>query len=153
MDGRRRVRRMVASTGRAAARGAIGAMAMSGVRQATTSFGLVQQTPPEQLLKHVAPALFNRVPVNRRPALVELIHWTVGAGGGAFFGLLPRRIRRRAWIGPVYGFVFWAVFEAVAAPKLGIGRNRRVLREQAALLVDHTLYGVVIGSSPWPNAD
>ncbi|RKR87378.1 hypothetical protein BDK92_1653 [Micromonospora pisi] len=145
--------RQLAAVGRAGARGAIAAMAMSGVRQATTSLGLVERTPPEQLLKHVAPALFNRVPVNRRPALVEFIHWSVGAFGGAAFGLLPRTVRRRAWVGPAYGFVFWAAFEATVAPKLGISRKRHGLGEQLALLVDHTLYGVVVGSSPWPHAD
>ncbi|WP_329102798.1 hypothetical protein OG792_24895 [Micromonospora sp. NBC_01699] len=144
---------MADTMARAAARGAIAAMAMSGVRQATTSLGLVEQTPPEELLKHAAPALFSRIPVNRRPAVVEFIHWGVGAVGGAFFGLLPRPVRRRGWVGPAYGFVFWAAFETLAAPKLGIDRKPQRLGEMAALLVDHTLYGVVVGSSPWPNAD
>ncbi|MFK3981965.1 DUF6789 family protein [Micromonospora sp. NPDC050397] len=153
MDARKRIRGTVDATARAAARGAIAAMAMSGVRQATTSLGLVEHTPPEQLLKHAAPAVFYRVPVNRRPALVELIHWGVGAAGGAMFGLLPRPIRRRAWSGPLFGFLFWAGFEATAAKKLGIDPRRQGLGGQVALLLDHTLYGAVVGSSPWPHAD
>jgi hypothetical protein len=138
---------------RAGARGVIGAMAMSGLRQATTSLGLVEQTPPEQALKHTAPNLFYRVPVNRRPALVELIHWSYGAAGGVLFGMLPRWLRRRTWVGPAYGFAFWTVFEAAIAPVLGVDRGRQGLREQLALLIDHTLYGVVVGASPWPHAD
>lgn len=153
MDGAKRVRRIADVASRAGARGAIAAMAMSGLRQASTSLGLVEQTPPEQMLKRATPRLFHRVPVNRRPAVVEFIHWGVGAAGGAMFGLLPRTIRRRAWVGPVYGIAFWVLFEGVGAPMLGINRRRQGFGEQAALLLDHTVYGVVVGSSPWPNAD
>lgn len=153
MDAGKRIRTVAGVTARAAARGAIAAMAMSGVRQATTSLGLVEHTPPEQLLKHAVPAVFYRVPVNRRPALVEFIHWSVGAVGGATFGLLPRPIRRRTWAGPVYGFVFWAAFEATVAKKLGIDPRRQGLGGQVALLLDHTLYGLVVGSSPSSHTD
>ena len=153
MGAEQRARGIADVAARTGARGVIAAMAMSGLRQATTSLGLVEQTPPEQALKQTAPALFYRVPVNRRPALVELIHWSYGAAGGVLFGMLPRRFRRNAWIGPAYGFAFWAVFEATIAPKLGVDRGRQGLGEQLALLVDHTLYGMVVGASRWPYAD
>ncbi|WP_422773004.1 hypothetical protein ACN28C_08630 [Plantactinospora sp. WMMC1484] len=138
---------------RGAARGGVAAMAMSGLRQATTGLGLVRQTPPESVLAHTAPRLFQRVPVERRRAVIELLHWSYGAGGGLLFGLLPRPLRRRSWIGPLYGFAFWTVFEAALAPALGIDKHREGVRQRAALLVDHLLYGVVVASSPWPHAD
>lgn len=153
MGGKQRPWVVAGAAARAGARGVVAAMAMSGLRQATTSLGLVGQTPPEQILKRAAPGLFYRVPVNRRPALAELIHWGYGGAGGVLFGMLPRRLRRRAWVGPAYGFAFWAVFEAAIAPRLGIDRGQQGLGEQLALLVDHTLYGVVVGASPWPHAD
>ena len=124
-------------------------MAMSGLRQATTSLGLVEQTPPEQALKRAVPAVFSLVPVNRRPALVELIHWGYGGAGGVLYSMLPSRFRRRRWAGGVYGLAFWTLFESVVAPALGIDVGRQKLAEKLALLVDHTLYGVVVGSSTW----
>ncbi|MEO3743507.1 hypothetical protein [Plantactinospora sp. B5E13] len=128
-------------------------MAMSGVRQATTALGIVQRTPPESVLLHTAPGLFRRVPVARRQALVELVHWAYGTAGGALFGLLPRGLRRRRWVGPAYGFGFWVVFEVGLAPLLGISERRHGVREQFGLLADHLLYGVVVAASPWPHAD
>jgi hypothetical protein len=128
-------------------------MAMSGFRQATTALGLVQRTPPESVLLETAPNLFRRVPMERRQALVELVHWSYGAAGGVIFGLLPRRLRRQGWIGPAYGFAFWAVFEAGISPALGIDQRRHGATEQLALLADHLLYGAVVAASPWPHAD
>lgn len=137
---------------RATARGVIGAMAMSGLRQFTTAVGLVRKVPPEAVLERAAPEVIRRVPAGRRPAMVELTHWSYGAFGGLVFGLLPWRVRRRPWVGPLYGLAFWAVFEAAIAPVLGMPRPHRA-RERVALLVDHLVYGTVVGASPWPHQD
>jgi hypothetical protein len=137
-----------------AVRGAIGAMAMSGLRQLTHALGLVEQTPPESVLQRTAPRLFHWVPLPRRPALVELAHWAYGAAGGAAFGMVPRRWRRQAWAGPGYGLLVWAVFEAGIAPALGLAQPPRHGGVEATmLLVDHLLYGVVVAASPWPIRD
>jgi hypothetical protein len=138
---------------RAAARGAIASMAMSGLRQLTTSLGLVAQTPPEAVIKKTAPEAFRRVPVERRPAVVETVHWLYGAGGGAFFGMLPQAVRTRPWAGPLYGVLFWAGFEMAIAPFLGLPRKPETGVERLALLADHILYGVVVAASPWPHRD
>ncbi|HEX4812802.1 MAG TPA: hypothetical protein VFV66_08625 [Nonomuraea sp.] len=138
---------------RAAARGAIASMAMSGLRQFTTALGLVRQTPPEAVIKATASEAFRRVPAERRPAVVELVHWTYGSGGGAVFGLLPRLIRERPWAGPLYGVLFWAGFEAVIAPALGLPRKPETGVERLALLADHLLYGAMVAASPWPHQD
>ncbi|WP_218824587.1 hypothetical protein [Asanoa hainanensis] len=132
----------------------IAAMAMSGLRRMTTALNLVGQTPPESILREGAPAVFYRVPVERRAALVEAMHWSYGALGGAMFGLLPRRLRRHPLAGPVYGLVFWTGFQFVIAPVFGLPQSRRVHpAEVLALLGDHVLYGVVVASSPWPHED
>ena len=129
----------------AALRGAIGAMAMTGVRAFTQDVGLVKQTPPEAILKQRVAGLFRRVPRGRRRATVELIHWGYGAGGGAAFGILPDAVRRRAWAGPVYGLGVWLGFEMGIAPVLGLKQAKRLrVQERVALAADHLLYGLVL---------
>ncbi len=135
------------------ARGAIAAMAMSGLRQATTSLGLVTQVPPESVLCETAPRLLNAIPVAQRTALVEVIHWGYGAFGGVLFGVLPRRLRRRAWTGPAFGTVFWLGFELVIKRALGIAGDQGGARQKLALAADHVLYGMVVGASEWPYRD
>src|SRR5665648_1265191 len=69
-----------------AARGAVGAMAMTGVRVLTTELGLVEQTPPQAVVRQRARgarALLRRAPRRQRRGLIEVAHWGVGAGGGA----------------------------------------------------------------------
>ena len=128
-----------------AARGAVAAMAMSGLRTVTVSFGVVEETPPEAIFRQRARGLLRRVPRSRRKGVIELAHWAYGTGGGAAFGVLPESVRRAAWAGPVYGLVLWATFEAGLAPALGLARakTQRPL-ERAAIAADHFLYGLVL---------
>lgn len=129
----------------AAARGAVAAMAMTGMRAFTQDLGIVDQTPPEAILKQRAAGLIRRVPRKRRRTAVELAHWSYGAAGGAVFRLLPDAIRRRAWAGPAYGLGVWLGFELALAPALGLTQSRRLrLAERAALAGDHLLYGIVL---------
>jgi hypothetical protein len=129
----------------AAVRGAIAAMAMTGMRAFTVDLGIVEETPPRAILKKRAAGLIRRVPRGRRRVVFELAHWGYGAAGGAAFGLLPHSIRRRAWAGPVYGVALWLGFEAGIAPMLGLTQAKRLrLAERAALAADHFLYGFVL---------
>ena len=129
----------------AAVRGAIAAMAMTGMRAFTVDMGIVQQTPPDAIVRQRAHGLIRRVPRRRRRAAVELAHWGYGAAGGAVFGMLPDVVRRRSWAGPAYGLAVWVGFEAVLAPVLGLSQaKRRRPAEQAALAADHLLYGLVL---------
>ncbi|NRQ38945.1 hypothetical protein HII36_45070 [Nonomuraea sp. NN258] len=146
-------RRPRTSIVRSAARGAIAAMAMSGLRQLTTSLGMVKATPPESVIAHTAPRLFQRIPVERRQGAVEIVHWLYGAAGGACFGAMPRAVRANPWSGPVFGVLSWVAFETAIAPVLGLPRPENTARERIALLADHVLYGVVVGASPWPHRD
>jgi hypothetical protein len=128
--------------------GAIGAMAMTGMRVITTELGLVEQTPPDAVSRQRARglrSLVHRAPRKQRRGLVELAHWTFGAGGGAAYGALPRSVRRRPWAGPIYGLVVWLGFELGIAPALGLSQAKHVRPvDRAALAADHLLYGLVL---------
>jgi hypothetical protein len=126
-------------------RGAIAAMAMTGMRAFTVDLGVVEETPPQAVLKKKARGLIRRVPRQNRRAAVELAHWGYGAAGGAVFRLLPDELRRRDWAGPAYGLFVWLGFELGIAPALGLTRARNLrLAERAALAADHLLYGLVL---------
>jgi hypothetical protein len=129
-------------------RGAIAAMAMTGMRAFTVDLGIVEQSPPQAILKQRAAGLVRRVPRKRRRAAVELAHWGYGAAGGAAFGMLPAGVRRRAWAGPLFGLAAWLGFEAGIAPLLGLTQARRLrVAERVALAADHLLYGLVLAET------
>jgi hypothetical protein len=132
----------------AALRGAIAAMAMTGMRAFTVHVGIVQETPPQAILRQRARGLLRKVPRKNRRAAVELMHWAYGAAGGAVFGALPDGIRRRAWAGPVYGLLVWLGFEAALAPVLGLKQAHQVRPvERLGLAADHLLYGFVLSET------
>jgi hypothetical protein len=134
-----------------AACGAVGAMAMTGMRVITTELGLLEETPPRALSRQRARgirALLRRAPRKERRGLVETAHWAFGAGGGAAYGALPRAMRRSPWAGPVYGLVVWLGFELGIAPALGLSQAKRVrLVDRLALAGDHLLYGLVLSAT------
>jgi hypothetical protein len=132
----------------AAVRGAVAAMAMTGMRSFTQSVGLVEQTPPQAIVKQRARGLIRRFPKKRRRAAVEAMHWSYGAAGGLAFGLLPDAIRRRAWAGPCYGLAAWLGFELGLAPALGLKQAYQVRPvERVAFALDHMLYGFVLSET------
>lgn len=131
-----------------AARGAVGAMAMTGMRVLTTELGLVEQTPPQAVSRQRARgvrAVLRRAPRKQRRGLVEVAHWAFGTTGGAAFGALPDAVRRRPWTGPVYGLVVWLGFELGIAPVMGLSQAKRARPvDRLALAADHVLYGLVL---------
>ena len=134
-----------------AARGAVGAMAMTGMRVITSELGLVEQTPPHAVSRQQARgarALLRLAPRKQRRGLVEAAHWTFGAAGGAVFGALPGGVRQRRWAGPVYGLVVWLGFELGIAPALGLSQAKRVRAvDRLTLAADHLLYGLVLSDT------
>ena len=66
----------------AAGRGAVAAMAMTGMRAFTVNLGIVEQPPPQAIFKQKARGLLALVPRKKRRAAIELVHWSYGAGGG-----------------------------------------------------------------------
>ena len=132
----------------AAARGIVGAMAMTGMRVVTTQLGLVEETPPQAIARQRSRGLrrlLRLAPRKQRRGLIEIAHWAFGAGGGAAFGALPRAVRRRPWAGPVYGLAVWLGFEMGIAPALGLSQAKRLrLVDRLALAADHLLYGLIL---------
>lgn len=129
-----------------ALRGAIGAMAMTGMRTFTADVGLLRETPPQSIAKkRRATGVMSYIPKGRRRAFVELCHWSVGMAGGAIFGALPDGLRRARWFGPVYGLGILLSYDFGIAPLLGLKQSKRPkATEQAALIADHLLYGFVL---------
>lgn len=132
---------------RGALRGTLGAMAMTGLRTLTVNAGIVEQPPPQAIVRQRLPGL--RGPRvrgrGRRRVAEELLHWGYGAGGGAAFAALPDSLRRRPWAGPAYGLLVWLSFEVGIAPLLGLKQARQIRpAERAALAADHLLYGFVV---------
>lgn len=136
---------------RAGVRGLVAAMAMTGTRTVTASVAHEEKSPPQAIVeKHAPPVL--RLPERHRHALIELLHWTYGAGGGVLFGLLPARVRGHAGAGPAYGLLFWLVFEFGIAPVLGVERaRRRRLLWPVLVAFDHVLYGLVVAGRLAPE--
>ena len=129
----------------AAFRGAVGAMAMTGVRVFADHADLIRESPPSRLSRKRGGGLMKVVPRRRRRMTVELVHWMMGAVFAAGFALLPDGLRRRAWAGPVYGLLVWLGFDAGVAPALGLtDRGWPKGRERAVFLADHALYGLVL---------
>ena len=132
----------------AAVRGAVAAAAMTGMRTFTQSVGIVEQTPPQAIVKQRARFLLWSIPRKRRRAVEELTHWGYGAVGGVTYGALPDALRRRVWSGPIYGLALWLGFELGVAPVLGLSQSRQLRPvERAALAADHLLYGLVLSET------
>lgn len=91
-----------------AAFGAVGAMAMTGMRVITTELGLVEKTPPQAVSRQRARGLrvlVRRAPRKQRRGLSRPLTGRSGRAGSAAFGALPRGLRRHRWSGPIYGLV------------------------------------------------
>jgi hypothetical protein len=86
-----------------AVRGAIAAMAMTGMRVVTVGLNLLPKDPPEEIFEDALPQILELVPREYWDEAIELAHWGYGAVGGAVFALLPAAIRRDRWSGPAYG--------------------------------------------------
>ena len=142
-------------------RGTLAAMTMTALRQVTTGLGLVEQTPPDAVLKQrgfgvvVGAPRLAFVLARRQVALVELAHWIYGAAGGAAFVRLPRSMRRHRWAGPGYGLATWIAFELSVVPVLGVDQARRIkAMEHLMFAADHVLFGVVLaGDRDWARSE
>lgn len=147
----------------AAGRGAVGAMAMTGLRTLTENLGLVGKTPPEAIFRERLALLMAVMPTpkrtglkglmtpGRRKAVMETAHIAFGVGAGAGFGLLPPAVRRSSVAGPVYGLAVWLGYEFGIAPALGISHaGKRKPVEHVAFAADHLLYGQVLSESRRP---
>lgn len=130
-----------------AMRGAIAAMAMSGLREFTRHVEFLEEPPPESILREQVLSRFTGAKEDEQRAGAELLHWSYGAAGGAVFAALPEEVRKAPVAGPAYGIVVWLGFELVVGPALGLDSERKRLRNRVALIVDHLLYGFVLSET------
>lgn len=132
-----------------AVRGAVAAMTMTGMRAFTVNAGIVEEPPPQAIIRQRVPGMGRfGVRRKRRRVIEELFHWGYGAGGGAAFAVLPEPVRRQAWAGPAYGLAIWLGFEVAIAPALGLKQARQLrMVERGALAADHLLYGFVLSET------
>jgi hypothetical protein len=141
--------RLLSEVAHGTVRGALGAMAMTGVRSVTVSLGLVDEPPPSSIAGRARTRVW-RLRGHRQPhrsVRAEMLHWGVGAVAGAGYALLPGALRRRDWSGPAYGIAILGAFEAVGAPVLGLQRPGGRIPERAALAADHLVYGLVLSET------
>ncbi|MBE1532193.1 hypothetical protein [Actinomadura algeriensis] len=152
---RRRRWRRYGSVVRAGARGAVAAMAMTGLRTVTAAAVPRQESPPAAIVEEHAPPRVRKMTKRRREAFTEIFHWVYGSCGGMLFGLLPDRVRGRLLAGPAYGLTVWLGYELVVGPVLGVEHSaHRRETWRAAVALDHLLYGVVVAGrlAPEPTA-
>jgi hypothetical protein len=142
------------TTVRAATRGLVAAMAMTGVRNFAENIGLLEESPPGAILDEHAPDVVQRLSGQHRDAIAELIHWAYGVAGGAIFSALPAPVRAHPLAGPTYGLTIWLSFELGLAPVLGLphAKSKRAL-SRAVLALDHVLYGLVVAGRLAPEPD
>ena len=134
------------------ARGVVGAMAMTGLRQLTPGVGLLERTPPQQVVSDQVPSLVRPLSEEHEKALLEVVHCGYGFLTGAAFGALPRSLRAARLAGPAYGIAVWLVYELAIAPALGIEvAPRRTVSTRAMLVLDHVLFGVVVAGQLAPE--
>ena len=137
---------------RAAARGAIAAMAMTGMRTFTEEAGWLEEAPPDAVFSQDPKGVLAKVPESKRPIVIELSHWAFGAVGGVAFVMTPASVRKHPWAGLLYGLAVWGAFEAAVAPLLRLSQARQLrLVDRAMLAADHMLYGAIVAGSRWPQ--
>lgn len=143
---------------RAAARGLVASMAMSGLREVTTGLGWLERTPPDEIVEDEAPLLVLPMSDGNERVVVQLAHWGYGTTFGSLYGLLPEKVRRSRLAGPTYGVAVWMLYEFGVAPLLGVQvAKRKEVLSRVMLIADHVLYGVVVAGQlapePVPSPD
>jgi hypothetical protein len=80
----------------------------------------------------------------------EAIHWALGIGAGALYGVLrPRVAASSAAAGLAFGGVFWLVMDETATPLLGLTPGPKAFPWQthARGLAGHLVYGTVANAA------
>jgi hypothetical protein len=132
---------------RCAFRGVIAAMAMTGLRRVTESFGLIEEDPPDQIAKEtpLLDPILERIPERYHAGAIELVHWAYGAGGGALFGLVVPDHRQTRRAGVLYGLGTWVAFETGLVPLLGLSHgDSKEVSARVSVALDHVLYGLLV---------
>ena len=132
-----------------AVRGAVGAMAMTGMRVLTTGLGLVEETLPQGRPAASARALCCG---GRRAGSAG--GWSRSPTGPSVpaaarcSGRCPAACAGAAGRARCTGLAVWLGFELGIAPALGLSQAKRVRAvDRLALAADHLLYGLVLSGT------
>ncbi|ADV66299.1 hypothetical protein [Deinococcus maricopensis] len=96
-------------------------------------------------------AVTGRAPDARTAAaLSEAVHWGMGVGSGALFGLLTGA-RTAPALGVAFGAALWTLVDETLVPLLGLqdGPRGTSVRTHAARLGMHLAYGTGLGVAAW----
>ena len=140
---------------RRAAYGALGGvggtLALSGLRQALSWVGLVQETAPEQVVDRLEElGLVDDWSPGARRLLTLAAHLAYGTGIGAALGLLRRErggVAEEAAVGTALGLLAWGAGWATWLPLTGVHSPPWTQRTPRVLLpvLDHAAFGAVWG--------
>lgn len=131
--------------------GAGGTVALTGLRQAFASAGLVQKTAPEQVVERLEElGLVDDWSQGSRRALTAAAHVAYGIGIGSSLGLLRRErgsATEEAAVGSALGLLAWGLGWATWLPLTGVHEPPWKQRSPKVLLpvIDHAFFGAVWG--------
>lgn len=139
---------------RGATAGVVATLAMSVPMLAASRLGIVQRQAPAQMTDRLVQRMGLADDIkdeDTRDALAVANHLGFGAGGGAIFGLVSRRLPRsvpRVAAGMAYGAMIWTVSYAGWVPALRLmpAPQDDELARPALMLGAHLVYGAVLGA-------
>lgn len=134
---------------RGAVAGTVATGVMSGLMLGARQLGVTGELPPETITSK----LLNRAGVHRSPeqqdAVATLLHFAFGAGAGAAFAPIARRLPVPSVpLGIAYGSAIWGVSYMGWVPMFGIMPAAHDDRRgrQVVMFAGHVLYGAVLGA-------
>ena len=131
--------------------GAGATVALTGLRQAFASAGLVQKSAPEQVVERLEElGLVDDWSKGSRRALTVAAHLAYGVGIGTSLGLLRREsggAAEEAAVGSALGLLSWAFNWSALLPLTGVHEPPWKQRTPKVLLpvIDHAFFGAVWG--------
>jgi hypothetical protein len=133
---------------RGAAAGTIATALMSALMLAGRKLGVTGQLPPEKITVKALRRVGVHPNAEQQDALATSLHFAFGAGAGAAFGVIARRVPVPSVpLGVAYGTAIWGVSYMGWIPSLGLmphaARDRR--GRQAVMLAGHIVFGAALG--------
>ena len=132
--------------------GLVGTAAMSAVMQAAHKAGLIKTHPPEEIAEAALDAAQGPEHSEETQDRLALgLHFAFGAGMGAVFAVLHRRLKLPipgVLHGVLFGTLVWAVSYKGWVPALGImpPPERDQPGRPQSMLLAHWVYGAVLGA-------
>ena len=131
--------------------GAVGTLALTGLREAFSRMGLVFETAPMQVVDRVEElGLVGDLSPGGRRLLTVVAHFAYGAGTGMTFGLLRRETggpEEEAAVGAALGVLAWGAGWSSWLPLTGVHKAPWTQHTPRVLLpvLDHAAFGVAWG--------